>query len=121
MRNVVITSYARTAVGGFLGGLKTAPVETLAATAMRAAIDRSGISPDDVEEVILGHVISSTDAPQIARDAALLLGMEKTPGFTVNRICGSGLQAVASGWQEIVTGAAEIVVAGGAESLSRAP
>ena len=121
MRNVVITSFARTAVGGFLGGLKTVPVETLAATAMRAAIDRSNISPDDVEEVILGHVISSTDAPQIARDAALLLGMERTPGFTVNRICGSGLQAVASAWQEIVTGAAEIVVAGGAESLSRAP
>lgn len=121
MKKVVITSYARTAVGAFLGGLKEVPVESLAAAAITEAMKRSGIEAGQVDEVILGHVISSTDAPQVARDAALLCGMVNTPGFTVNRICGSGLQAVASAWQEIVTGAADIVVAGGAEALSRAP
>lgn len=121
MKKVVITSYARTAVGAFMGGLKQVPVETLATTAIKAAIERAHIEPNDVEEVILGHVISSTDSPQLARDAALLLGMESAPGYTVNRICGSGLQAIASAWQTIVTGSADIVVAGGAESLSRAP
>lgn len=121
MKKVVITSYARTAVGAFLGTLKEVPVESLAAAAIREAMKRSGIQAEQVDEVILGHVISSTDAPQVARDAALLCGMVNTPGFTVNRICGSGLQAVASAWQEIVTGAADIVVAGGAEALSRAP
>ncbi|MBS0512459.1 MAG: thiolase family protein [Proteobacteria bacterium] len=121
MKKVVITSYARTAVGAFLGALKEVPVESLAAAAIKEAMKRSGIQAEQVDEVILGHVISSTDAPQVARDAALLCGMVNTPGFTVNRICGSGLQAVASAWQEIVTGAADIVVAGGAEALSRAP
>ncbi|MBS0553777.1 MAG: thiolase family protein, partial [Proteobacteria bacterium] len=107
MKKVVITSFARTAVGAFLGALKEVPVESLAAAAIREAMKRSGIQAEQVDEVILGHVISSTDAPQVARDAALLCGMVNTPGFTVNRICGSGLQAVASAWQEIVTGAAD--------------
>jgi acetyl-CoA C-acetyltransferase len=121
MKRVVITSYARTAVGAFLGSLKEVPVEALAAAAITEALKRSGLKGDEVEEVIMGHVISSTDAPQMARDAALMAGMVNTPAFTVNRICGSGLQAVASAYQEIVTGAAEIVIAGGAESLSRVP
>jgi acetyl-CoA C-acetyltransferase len=121
MQRVVITSYARTPIGTFLGALKEVPVEHLAASAMREAVKRSGIDAAAVDEVIMGHVISSTDAPQLARDASLILGMENTPGFTVNRICGSGLQAVASAFQEIATGAADIVIAGGAESLSRVP
>lgn len=121
MKRVVITSYARTPIGAFLGALKEVPVEQLAASAMREAVKRSCIDAAAVDEVIMGHVISSTDAPQLARDASLILGMENTPGFTVNRICGSGLQAVASAFQEIATGAADIVIAGGAESLSRVP
>lgn len=121
MKKVVITSYARTAVGAFLGSLKEVPVEVLASVAIAEAVRRSNLGGDDVEEIIMGHVISSTDSPQMARDAALLCGMVNTPAFTVNRICGSGLQAVASAYQEIATGAAEIVVAGGAESLSRVP
>uniref|UniRef100_UPI003341992E thiolase family protein n=1 Tax=Castellaniella defragrans TaxID=75697 RepID=UPI003341992E len=121
MKKVVITSYARTAVGAFLGSLKTVPVEQLAAAAIGEAVKRSGLQGSDIDEVIIGHVTSSADSPQLARDATLLCGMVDTPAFTVNRICGSGLQAVASAWQEIVTGAADIVVAGGAESLSRAP
>ena len=121
MKKAVITSYARTPVGAFLGSLKEVPVETLAATALAEAIKRSGIDKASVEEVIMGHVISSTDAPDLARDAALLCGMVGTPAFTVNRICGSGLQAVASALQEIQTGVSEVVVAGGAEALSRVP
>ena len=121
MKNVVITSYARTAIGAFLGALKEVPVEQLAATAITGAMQRSGIAGRDIDEVVMGHVISSTDAPQLARDAALLAGLVNTPAYTVNRICGSGLQAVASAYMEIATGAADIVVAGGAESLSRVP
>lgn len=121
MKKVVITSFARTAVGAFLGGLKEVPVQNLAATAIAEAIKRSGLEGRQVDEVIMGHVISSTDSPQLARDAALLCGLDEVPGFTVNRICGSGLQAVASAFQQIVSGGADIVVAGGAESLSRAP
>jgi acetyl-CoA C-acetyltransferase len=121
MKKAVITSYARTAVGAFLGTLKEVPVETLAAAAINEAVKRAGIDGGTVDEVIMGHVISSTDAPDLARDAALLCGMVNTPAFTVNRICGSGLQAVASALQEIQTNISDVVVAGGAEALSRVP
>lgn len=121
MEKAVITSYARTAVGAFLGALKEVPVEFLAAAAIKEAINRSNIASDIVDEVIMGHVISSTDAPDLARDATLLCGMVNTPAFTVNRICGSGLQAVASALQEIQTNSSGVVVAGGAEALSRVP
>lgn len=121
MKKCVITSAVRTPIGAFLGGLKEIPVEFLASTAVKEAIKLSQISGKDVDEIILGHVISSTDSPDLGRDVALLCGMINTPGFTVNRICGSGLQAVASACQEIQTGGADIVVAGGAEALSRVP
>lgn len=121
MKKCVITSTARTPVGAFLGGLKEVPVEVLATTAIKEAVKRSQIEAKDVDQVILGHVISSTDSPNLARDAALLSGMEQTPGLTVNRICGSGLQAVASACREIQFEDADIVVAGGAEALSRVP
>lgn len=121
MKKVVITSYARTAIGAFLGTLRETPVEVLAAAAIAEAVKRSGLKEGDVDEVVMGHVISSTDSPQLGRDAALLCGMVDTPAFTVNRICGSGIQAIVSAYLEIATGAADIVVAGGAESLSRVP
>ncbi|HEX3033314.1 MAG TPA: beta-ketoacyl synthase N-terminal-like domain-containing protein, partial [Bacillota bacterium] len=121
MGRVVITSAARTACGAFLGGLKTIPVDDLAAIAIKEAVKRSNLEGKDVESIILGHVISSTDSTNMARSAALLAGCENATGLTVNRICGSGLQALISAYQEIVTGEAEIVVAGGSESLSRAP
>lgn len=121
MKKCVITSAVRTPIGAYLGGLKEVPVEQLAATVIKKAVELSEIEPDQVEDVIMGHVISSTDAPNLARDAALLCGMEKTPGTTVNRICGSGLQAVANALMMVQTNQADIVVAGGAESLSRAP
>jgi acetyl-CoA C-acetyltransferase len=122
MKNVVIVSYARTAVGAYLGGLKTVPVQDLATIAVREAVSRAKIDPQIVEEVILGHVISSADAGNIARRVALQSGMSlDSTGFTVNRICGSGFQALLCAAQEIQTGMADVVVAGGAESLSRVP
>ena len=122
MKKVVITSYARTAIGAFLGGLKEVPVQDLATLVVKEAVKRSGIKNDAVNEVILGHVISSADAGNLGRRVALQAGLgEKATGFTVNRICGSGIQAVLSAAQEIRTGLADVVVAGGAESLSRVP
>ena len=84
----VITSFARTAVGAYCGGLKTVPVEDLAALVVKEALNRSELSNTDIDGIILGHVISSADAPNLARTAALLNGLESTPGLTVNRICG---------------------------------
>ena len=121
MNKVVITSFARTAVGAYCGGLKTVPVEELAALVVKEALNRSELSDMDIDGIILGHVISSADAPNLARTAALLNGLEGTPGLTVNRICGSGIQAIISAAQQIQTGGGDIMVAGGAEALSRIP
>ena len=122
MGKVVITSGARTAVGAFLGGLKTVPVEELAATAIKEALKRSNnLDPHLVNDVVLGHVESSGDAPNLGRNAALLAGLDHVPGYTLNRICGSGIQSIVNATQDILTGNSDIVVAGGAESLSRAP
>ena len=121
MSKVVITSGARTAVGAFLGGLKTVPVEQLASIAIKGALQRSNIDGKLVDDVVMGHVESSGDAPNLGRNAALLAGLDHVPGYTVNRICGSGLQSIVNGTQDILTGNSEVVVAGGAESLSRAP
>ncbi|MDK9711140.1 thiolase family protein [Acidaminobacter sp.] len=121
-KKVVITSGARTPVGAFLGGLKTVPVQDLAAAAIKEALKRSGnLDPALVEDVIMGHVESSGECPNLGRNAAMLAGLEFIPGYTVNRICGSSMQSIANGAVEIMNGDAEIIVAGGAESLSRAP
>ncbi len=122
MRRVVITSYARTPVGAFLGDLKTVPVQDLATIAFKAAVERAGISLEDIDGSVFGHVISSPEAGNLGRLVALMAGCPETvPGFTVNRICGSGLQATICAAQEIWTENADIYVAGGAESLSRVP
>ncbi len=122
MKRVVITSYARTPIGAFLGGLKEVPVEELATIAVKEAIKRSNLSREDIDEVVLGHVISTADAGNLARVVALTSGLkEETTGLTVNRICGSGIQAVISAAQEIQTNTSNVVIAGGAESLSRVP
>jgi acetyl-CoA C-acetyltransferase len=120
MEQVFITSAVRTPVGRYLGGLKTVPSEALGAAVLKEVIRRSGIQAELVDEVILGEVVGST--PDVARAAALLAGFpESTPGYTIDRQCGSSLQAVISGSQEILAGDARIVVAGGAENMSRSP
>ena len=122
MRKVVVTSYCRTPIGAYLGDLKTVPVQDLGALVIREAVKRSGITLDMVQEVVMGHVMATPEAGNFGRMVALKAGCPvTTTGFTVNRICGSGLQAVISAHQEIAAGCFDIVVAGGAESLSRVP
>jgi acetyl-CoA C-acetyltransferase len=119
--DVVIASAARTAIGSFGRSLRDVPPSELGATAARAAIERAGLEPDQVEQVVFGNVIHT--APEdmyMARVVGIRAGIPKeAPAFTVNRLCGSGVQAIVSAAQAIQTGDAEIVLAGGAESMSR--
>jgi acetyl-CoA C-acetyltransferase len=123
LTEVVITSAARTAVGRYGGSLKDQPPTDLGALAARTALERSRIEPDQVDQVVFGNVIHS--APEdmyMARVVAMKAGIPKeVPAFTVNRLCGTGVQAIVSAAQSIATGDAEVVVAGGAESMSRGP
>ena len=123
MNEVVITSAARTAVGRYGGALKDVPTTELGAIAVEEALRRSQIEPDAVDQVVFGNVIHS--APEdmyMARVVAIKAGIPKeVPAFTVNRLCGTGVQAIVSAAQSIATGDAEVAVAGGAESMSRGP
>jgi len=121
MKTCVITGAVRTAVGSYLGSLKTVPPEILGATVIKDVLKRSSLVAEQVDTVIIGQVLADGEARNIARVASLLAGLgEDTPGYTVDLQCGSGLQAVRLATQEIQTGAAEIIVAGGTESMSRA-
>jgi acetyl-CoA C-acetyltransferase len=121
MTNVVITSAARTAIGSFGRSLRDIAPTELGSTVARVAIARAGLEPDQVEQVVFGNVIHT--APEdmyMARVVGIRAGIPKeSPAFTVNRLCGSGVQAIVSAAQAIQTGDAEIVLAGGAESMSR--
>lgn len=122
-REVVVLSAARTAIGSFGKGLKDVPPATLAAEALKAAVARAGLAPAQVEHVCFGQVIA-TEARDLylSRVAAIEAGCaDGTPAFNVNRLCGSGLQAVVSAAQSILLGDCEVAAAGGAESMSRAP
>jgi acetyl-CoA C-acetyltransferase len=117
LKKVVITSGARTPVGAYLGGLRTVPVQELASIAIKEALARSNdLEPTLVDDVIMGHVEASGESPNIGRDSAMLSGLDHVPGYSVNRICGSGIQSIISASMAIETGHAEIIVAGGAES-----
>ena len=121
MRSVVICSAARTAVGTFGRSLRDVPPTELGATAARAAIERAKIEPGQVEQVVFGNVIhTSPEDMYMARVVGINAGIPKeAPAFTVNRLCGSGLQAIVSAAQAIQTGDADVALAGGAESMSR--
>jgi acetyl-CoA C-acetyltransferase len=120
--DIVIASAKRTAVGSFNGAFANTPAHELGAVAVKAAIEAAGLAPADVDEVILGQILSAAQGQNPARQAAMKAGVpqEKT-AFGVNQLCGSGLRAVALGLQQIVNGDAAIVVAGGQESMSLAP
>ncbi len=119
---VVIVSAARTPVGSFLGGLSSLPASKLGEVAIRAALERAGVKPGEVDEVILGHVLQAAAGQGPARQAAMGAGIPKeAAAWSLNQICGSGLRAVAIGAQQIALGDARIVVAGGQESMSQAP
>ena len=120
--DIVIFSAARTPVGSFNGGLSTLPAHTLGQVAIKAALERAGVAPADVDEVIMGQVLTAGQGQNPARQAAVAAGVPiEATAFGVNQVCGSGLRAVALGAQQIATGDADIVVAGGMESMSNAP
>jgi acetyl-CoA C-acetyltransferase len=122
MTEVVIVSAARTPVGSFLGALSALPASKLGEVAIRAALERAGVSGDEVDEVILGHVLQAAAGQGPARQAAIGAGVRQAaPAWSLNQICGSGLRAVAIAAQQIALGDAKIVVAGGQESMSQAP
>jgi len=123
MKDVVIIDGARTAFGTFGGGLRDVSATDLGVAAAKGAIERSKIEPGRIDHVIFGNVLqTSGDAVYLARHIGLKSGLpEEVPALTVNRLCGSGLQAILLGMQEIQLGQAEFVLAGGTENMSMAP
>ena len=118
----VILSAARTAVGKFQGGLSSIPAVKLGAVAVKAAVERAGIEPKDIEEVLMGNVVQAGNGQAPARQAAIIAGIPATvSATTVNKVCGSGLKAAMLSAQAIRAGDANLFVAGGMESMSRAP
>ena len=122
MTNVVIASAARTAVGSFNGAFANTTAHDLGSTAIKAVLDRAGVDAADVSETILGQVLSAGQGQNPARQAHINAGLpQESAAWGINQVCGSGLRAVAIGAQHIQLGDAEIVVAGGQESMSLAP
>jgi acetyl-CoA C-acetyltransferase len=121
-REVVIVSGARTPIGAFQGALASVSAPKLGAAAIKAALERAGVKPDQVDEVYMGCVLQAGLGQAPARQAALFAGLPNTvPCSTINKVCGSGLKAVMLGAQAIELGDAEVVVAGGMESMSNTP
>jgi acetyl-CoA C-acetyltransferase len=122
MTEVVIASAARTPIGAFNGALSSVPAHYLGQTAITAALSRAKVEPKDVSEVILGQILAAGEGQNPARQAAVAAGIPyEVTAYGVNQLCGSGLRTVALGYQAILTGDSEIVVAGGQESMSQAP
>jgi acetyl-CoA C-acetyltransferase len=122
MRDVVIVGAARTAIGSFLGSLSSIPAPKLGATAIKAALERAGVSANDVGLVHMGNVLQAGVGQAPARQAALFAGLpQSVPCVTVNKVCGSGLEAVLGVARAIAVGEIEIGIAGGMESMSNAP
>ena len=122
MGDVVLVSGVRTAIGRFQGAFSDTPASDLAAAVIRAAVERAGVRPSQVDQVVLGCVGQVMEDAYIARHAAVKAGLPiEVPAYTVNRICGSGLEAINTGARWIECGDAEVVVAGGAENMTRLP
>lgn len=122
MREVVVVSAVRTPIGSIGGTLKDVQPEVLTQTVIAGAIENIGLNKSSIDEIIIGQTKQTTDAPNIARVAALMAGVpEGVPAYTVHRQCASGMQAILNGMQQIQCGYSDIVIAGGVESMSTAP
>ena len=122
MTEIVIASGARTPVGSFAGAFANVPAHDLGTVAIKAALERAKVAPGEVSEVILGQILTAAQGQNPGRQAAMKAGIPvETPAYLVNQLCGSGLRAVALGYQSIRNGDASIIVAGGQESMSMAP
>ena len=120
--SIVIASAARTPVGSFNGAFANTPAHELGAVAIKAALERAGVAPAEVDEVIMGQILIAGQGQNPARQAARLAGLpDEATAWQLNQLCGSGLRAVAIGMQQIATGDAKVIVAGGQESMSMAP
>ncbi|WP_372426646.1 acetyl-CoA C-acetyltransferase [Salinarimonas chemoclinalis] len=121
-QDIVIVSAARTPVGAFNGAFAAVPAHELGAAAVKGALERAGVDGAEVDEIILGQILAGGEGQNPARQAAMKAGIpQEATAFGINQLCGSGLRAVALGMQQIATGDAKIVVAGGQESMSMAP
>ncbi|MGN8191819.1 acetyl-CoA C-acetyltransferase, partial [Burkholderia cepacia] len=122
MTDVVIVSAARTAVGKFGGSLAKIAAPELGATVIRAVLERAGVKPEQVSEVIMGQVLTAGSGQNPARQSLIKAGLPTAvPGMTINKVCGSGLKAVMLAANAIVAGDADIVIAGGQENMSASP
>ena len=122
MREVVIVSAVRTAIGGFGGTLKNVSARELGAVVIKGALEKAGVKPEMVDEVIMGNVLQAGLGQNVARQMMLDAGLPKeVPAMTINKVCGSGLRAVELAAQIIKAEDADIIVAGGAENMSLAP
>ena len=121
-KNIVITSAVRTAIGAFRGSLKDMQASDLGAIVTKAAMQKSNLIPNDVDELIMGQVLTGATGQNPARQAAINAGLpkEKT-AYLINQVCGSGLRSVVAGYQTIISGDSKIIIAGGQESMTNAP
>ena len=121
-KKIIITSAIRTAVGSLGKSLKNIPADDLGATVISKAIQKSKIKNDEVDEIIMGQVLTGGSGQNPARQAAIKSGISKEkPAYVVNQVCGSGIRSVASGFQSIMAGDSKIIIAGGQENMSLAP
>jgi acetyl-CoA C-acetyltransferase len=122
MSDIVIVSAARTPIGNFNGALKDIPAHMLGSLVIREALQRASVAPEDVNDVLLGQVLTAAQGQNPARQASLAAGLpQETPAMTINQVCGSGLRSVMLAAQAVVAEEADIVVAGGQENMSLSP
>src|SRR5512140_3361811 len=120
--NIIISAYARTPIGGFQGALRDVSAVELGAVAVKAAVERSGVDPDAVDRIYMGCVLSAGLGQAPARQVALAAGLPRSvEATTVNKMCGSGMQAAILAHDALAAGSADVIVAGGMESMTNAP
>jgi len=121
-KNIVITSAVRTAIGTFKGSLKNMQGHDLGSVVVKSAIEKSKLKMNEVDELIMGQVLTAAAGQNPARQAAIQAGLPiEKPAYIINQVCGSGLRSIAAGYQAILSNDSNIVVAGGQESMSNAP